>query len=79
MENIVLETTNSRPQDMHVNGDILARLVEHKGAETLRQLINEAAIRDDRVGEWMREHLESELAAVDEMIELLIPLLDRWI
>ena len=79
MENIVLETANARPLDMHIDGDILARLLECEGAGTLRRLIRQAAERDDGVGEWIREHLESELAAVEGMIEILIPLLDRWI
>lgn len=76
---IVLRTQSSRPLDMHIDGDVLARILEHDGAQTLRQLIRETANRADRVGAWVREHLDEELGAVDDMMDILKRLLEGWI
>ncbi|KAK5116564.1 hypothetical protein LTR85_009189 [Meristemomyces frigidus] len=76
---VILRTASGNPEDMHIDGDVLARVLKRGGAGMLRQIIEQAAERDDRVGEWVRQHLDAELAVVDEMVEMLRVAIDRWI
>ena len=76
---IVLHTSVDAPTDKHIDGDVLARLLERGGADTLRALVRETAAREDYAGTWMREHLDEELEAVDEVIELVTALLEHWL
>ncbi|KAK3074779.1 hypothetical protein LTR53_002511 [Teratosphaeriaceae sp. CCFEE 6253] len=75
----LLRTSVDLLADKHIDGDVLARLLQRGGAETLREIIREVAARDDHVGTWTHEHIDEELAAVDEMVGLLGSLLeDSW-
>ncbi|KAF2479555.1 mono-functional DNA-alkylating methyl methanesulfonate N-term-domain-containing protein [Neohortaea acidophila] len=76
---LVMRTGRSALSDRHVDGDVLARLLEGDGKENLRCLLREIAQREDGVGEWMRAHMAQELSAVDETMEIAERLLDAWI
>lgn len=76
---VLMKTNRDSSQDWHFDGDILVRLIERGGAETLRKIIQDAASRQDRVGEWMRQHLDDELEAVDEVMEMLESSLGNWL
>ena len=76
---VILRTYNSRLADKHIDGDVLARILRHNGAATLDRVIRDAADRNDRVGLWVRTHLDEELGAVDEIIDILRGLLDCWL
>ncbi|KAK4541683.1 hypothetical protein LTR36_007827 [Oleoguttula mirabilis] len=78
-DEIVLRTMNSGPEDMHINGDILACILQPGGAEKLRHIIERTAEREDWIGEWVGDHLGAEMAVVDEVVELLQTVLDRWV
>lgn len=78
---ITLRTSVAKECDLHIDGDILARIlgVGGGGVETLKTVIRKAAGRKDRVGEWLTEHLDEELNAVEEVVEILTRVLDCWI
>jgi hypothetical protein len=76
---VLLRTNVPRESDRHINGDILVRILERGGGELLNKMIQDAAEKDDRVGEWMTNHMDEELAAVDEIISILRRVLDCWI
>ncbi|KAF2722880.1 hypothetical protein K431DRAFT_326425 [Polychaeton citri CBS 116435] len=68
---------------LHVDADILARLFEHGGragaVRIAKNLVRKAATRDDRVGEWVSAHMEQELIAVDDIVQLVELLIDCWL
>ena len=77
---LIPETRHLRPEhDMHIDGDVLARLLKRGGAETLREVIREMAVRQDRVGQWIAAHLEDEIEAVEGVVEEMRVLLESWI
>ena len=77
---IVMRTSLPRLRDAHLDGDVLARLLEKgSGAERLAGMVREVTRRNDRAGEWMRVHLEEELEAVDEIVTNLRKVLDIWL
>ncbi|QIX00404.1 hypothetical protein AMS68_005921 [Peltaster fructicola] len=65
-------------RDMHIDGDVLARLLDRGGALALRGMIEKVAKRQDHVGEWVRSHLELELAAVESCVAEASILLNSW-
>ncbi|KAI7144386.1 hypothetical protein KC319_g16461 [Hortaea werneckii] len=70
---------HSAAGDMHINGDVLARLLEKGGEGLLREILSKMARKDDRVGAWVKANLEAELAAVDDVMVLVRKILDRWL
>lgn len=77
---LISDTDDLRPeQDMHIDGDVLGRLLEKGRAEALRKVIQEQALRQDRVGTWLTENLEDELEAVEDVIEEVEALLGAWL
>lgn len=67
-----------RPEDMHIDGDVLLRLLQRGGAELLKQMMLEETGRKDRVAEWVRQNLDSQLCMAEELIEEVRKTLDRW-
>jgi len=67
-----------RPEEMHVNGDILQRLMERGGAACLRQMMENEAEGKDRLGDWMEENLEAQLNLVETLTKEVKSVLDRW-
>ncbi|KAK5175476.1 uncharacterized protein LTR77_000615 [Saxophila tyrrhenica] len=73
-EEVVMRTGKPRASDGHVDGDVLARLMEGGAAaarERLEAVLKEIAGGDDRAGEWVRRHLDEEVRAVREVVEVL--------
>ena len=78
-DNMIVLRSNRNPiSDKHIDGDILARLMERGGAEVLKRILHEHANREDRVGEWLRRHMRGELEAVDQVIDVVARLLGCW-
>ena len=77
---IMMSTSASKLADGHINGDVLARVLKRSDAvDALSKIIKHAAQRDDRAGRWLRDHLEEELEAVEDFIQMLSRLLDCWL
>lgn len=79
VDEIPLHTFARPEEDMHVDGDILERVLAADGVNVLKQVIIEAADRDDRVGLWIRAHLDQELDAAVEVVRVLRGLLESWL
>lgn len=75
---MLMRTSRRKEADGHIDGDVIARLLEKGGAEMLKKIIRLVAERNDRAGEWMRTHLNEELEAVDEVVDLIEGVLDCW-
>lgn len=73
----VLHTTNTKANDMHVDGDILSRALEKNGKEAITRVLQELAEMDSPVGAWVREHIENEVAIVQEAIQF-VERLEAW-
>lgn len=77
---IMMSTSASKLADGHINGDVLARVLKRSDAvDALSKIITHAAQRDDRAGKWLKDHLEEELEAVEDFIQMLSRLLDCWL
>ncbi|KAK3681163.1 hypothetical protein LTR37_020985 [Vermiconidia calcicola] len=79
---VVMRTSKPRVHDGHIDGDVLVRLLKKGGGggvEMLKRVVRDVAAREDQAGEWMRRHLDEELGAVDEVVEVLRCLLDLWL
>lgn len=68
----------SREGDRHVNGDVLARVLEIGGEIRLAAALRRLADREDRIGEWMARHLDTELQAVEGIVGEIRGLLGMW-
>lgn len=66
------------PADMHINGDILQRLMHKGGAACLIQLLETELGRKDRLADWVRENYDDQLAMVETLAEEAKMALDRW-
>jgi hypothetical protein len=68
-----------RPEgDRHIDGDVLARVLQPGGAENLRSALRTLAERDDQIGEWVEEHLDEQLAEVEGIVEDVRTLTGMW-
>lgn len=78
-DTIATRTARTEAETMHIDGDVLGRLLQAGGAEMLRTSMRDLVKRrEDRAGAWLAAHLEEELAAVDGMVEIVRRLADRW-
>lgn len=73
----ILHTVTTKPGDMHVDGDIITRILRPGGAAAVKDVLNRLVVGDNSVGAYLREHLEEEIAAVDEALDFL-RLLEEW-
>lgn len=64
--------------DRHIDGDVLARVLEPGGAENLAASLRNLAQRNDSVGEWVEEHLAGELGEVDGIVDEVRTLTRMW-
>jgi hypothetical protein len=64
--------------DRHVDGDILARVLEPGALENLAAALRVLAMRSDSVGEWVEEHLDRELEAVQGIVNEVRTLVAGW-
>ncbi|GAB7359064.1 hypothetical protein MBLNU230_g5136t1 [Neophaeotheca triangularis] len=70
----------SQPEeDMHIDGDILGRVLVEGGGEALRAVLKRIANEEDAVGEWVRARLEQELDAIEGLVGVLGGLLESWL
>lgn len=76
---VMLRTSIEQEADRHIDGNVLARLLQRGGGATLKHIMREIANRDDHIGEWMAQHLEEEMAMADQAMAQLKLLLERWI
>ncbi|KAF4551919.1 Hypothetical protein D9617_11g007650 [Elsinoe fawcettii] len=70
-----------RGGDMHVDGDIIGRLMRRgwkEARELLVEILEEERKRDDRVGEFVREHFSEEMGLVDGALEQITKSLESW-
>ena len=75
---IVLHASSNRHSDMHIDGDIVSRILSKRGSEALKDVIRQLADKRDIIGSWIRGHLDQELEAVDEMVEV-VRRLEEWL
>jgi hypothetical protein len=68
----------SLQNDLHIDGDVLARVLEPGGAGKLTEALENLAEREDRIGEWVGEHLEREKGLVEGIVEEVRVLLGMW-
>lgn len=64
--------------DRHVDGDVLARVLQPGGVERLKGALREMADRQDRVGLWVARHLDGEVEAVEGVVEEVRVLVNMW-
>ena len=68
-----------RPEgDRHIDGDVLARVLQPGGAEKLRAALRTLAEREDQIGEWVEEHLDEQLEEVEGIVEEVESLTRMW-
>lgn len=64
--------------DRHIDGDVLARVLQPGGAERLRVALRTLAERDDQIGEWVEEHLDEQLTEVEGIVSEVRTLATMW-
>jgi hypothetical protein len=64
--------------DRHIDGDVLARVLEPGGVENLRNSLRTSAQRDDQIGEWLAEHLDEQLEGVEGIVGEVRTLATMW-
>ena len=64
--------------DRHIDGDILARVLQPGGTENLRAALRTLAERGDQIGEWVEQHLEEQLAEVEGIVGEVRTLATMW-
>ncbi|KAK4506147.1 hypothetical protein PRZ48_004112 [Zasmidium cellare] len=77
---IPLQTRNRKEHDLHIDGDVLARVLERKdGIQEVRNVMTMLASETEHaVGRWMMEHLDEEMEALGEVVGLVRGL-EGWI
>lgn len=79
-----LNTSVATLGDMHINGDVLARVIRPGGVDAVKSVLRELATKDmeedgsSAVAEWVSMHLDEELTAVDEIVDVVREL-DEWL
>lgn len=74
---VAMSTSNNKLNDYHIDGDVLARGLLPDASEAIKQVLVEFSEEDDAVGEWMRAHLEAEIAAIEDVIKI-VKRIDDW-
>lgn len=64
--------------DRHINGDVLARVLQLGGKEKLVHALRNLAQRSDWVGEWVERHLDREIEEVEDVVEHVRALVGMW-
>ncbi|KAL1305304.1 hypothetical protein AAFC00_002207 [Neodothiora populina] len=79
LESVTTERSSPvKPADMHIDGDVLQRLLDRGGVALLRQMLEDEAKRKDRIGDWVRENLDAQLEMTGTVVEDIRAVLDRW-
>lgn len=66
------------PEDMHVDGDVLQRLLIKGGAPFLVKMLELERAKKDRIGSWVRRNFDAQVAMVEPLMEEVKLVLDRW-
>ncbi|KAF2154276.1 hypothetical protein K461DRAFT_292940 [Myriangium duriaei CBS 260.36] len=76
----VVRARQWRAEDMHVDGDVLARLDGEEGIEKmLERVLRKVPLgQDDRIGRFVAERLEEEVALVPKVAEIVRRCLKEW-
>ncbi|GAB7334016.1 hypothetical protein MBLNU13_g06111t1 [Cladosporium sp. NU13] len=64
--------------DRHIDGDVLARVLQSGGAEKLQAALRTLAERGDQIGEWVEQHLDEQLAEVEGIVSEVRTLVTMW-
>ncbi|KAI4716576.1 hypothetical protein E4T48_07247 [Aureobasidium sp. EXF-10727] len=78
---MVRKLRRHRPGDMHVDGDILVRLLERDDSvEVLNSILDAEAKKEvhDPISSWVRDNLEAQKAEVKTLIAEARAAVDRW-
>ncbi|EME86384.1 uncharacterized protein MYCFIDRAFT_214228 [Pseudocercospora fijiensis CIRAD86] len=74
---VAMTTSNSKLNDFHIDGDVLARALLPGAPAAIKQVLVDLSEKEDAVGEWVRAHLETEVAAVEDTIRM-VKRIDDW-
>ncbi|KXT14232.1 hypothetical protein AC579_7541 [Pseudocercospora musae] len=74
---VAMSTTNSKLNDYHIDGDVLARALLPHAPATIKSVLVHLSGEDGAVGDWVRAHLEAEIAAIEETISI-VKKIDDW-
>jgi hypothetical protein len=67
----MLRMPTSRPHDMHIDGDVLARILRPGGRNAICRVIDNLSETPDAIGLWLSQHKEEELASVEQLIRIV--------
>lgn len=75
---VPLQAKIDKENDMHIDGDILGRVLEKRGVEEVKSMMGKMAVEaENAVGRWMAQHLDEEMAALEEVVGI-VKELQRW-
>jgi hypothetical protein len=74
----MLRTRTSRPNDMHIDGDVIARILRPGGRDAIFRMIDKLADTPDAIGLWLSQHKEEELVSIEHLIRI-VKQLEDWI
>lgn len=73
----LLYTSTSRANDMHIDADVLKRGLGAKGRQAIEKVLRDYALEDDATGDWLRQHMAEEVAALGNILATAKKL-DDW-
>jgi hypothetical protein len=56
---------------MHIDGDVLARILRPGGRNAICRVIDNLSETPDAIGLWLSQHKEEELASVEQLIRIV--------
>jgi hypothetical protein len=74
----MLRTPISKPNDMHIDGDVIARILRPGGRDAIYRVIDNLANTPDAIGLWLSQHKEEELASLENLIQI-VKQFEDWI
>ncbi|SMR62728.1 unnamed protein product [Zymoseptoria tritici ST99CH_3D1] len=77
-DEVVMHASTTREEDMHVDGDVLGRVLRKGGVEAVRKVLEDVSVKEDAVGGWVRTNLEREMENLEEIVEL-VRKLQGWV
>lgn len=72
-----LHTSTSKANDNHIDADILKRSLGEDGKEAIHRVLKDHAEKDGVLGNWLRQHMDEEMAALDGILAI-VRQLDEW-
>ncbi|KXT06603.1 hypothetical protein AC578_8522 [Pseudocercospora eumusae] len=74
---VAMSTINSKLNDYHIDGDVLARALLPDAPAAIKSVLVDLSEQDGAVGDWVRAHLEAEIAAIEDSISM-VKKIDDW-